>query len=84
MQLLGGGLCLLTLLTYSLFMAIYTNGINIERVYGDADVIKAVSGGEYIIDDTIEGNLRWRTATTIKKTEIAEILYAIFHKIGNS
>lgn len=64
MQLLGGGLCLLTLLTYSLFMAIYTNGINIERVYGDADVIKAVSGGEYIIDDTIEGNLRWRKVFT--------------------
>lgn len=46
------------------FMAIYTNGINIERVYGDADVIKAVSGGEYIIDDTIEGNLRWRKVFT--------------------
>jgi len=64
MQLLGGGLCLLTILANSLFMSIYTNGINIERVYGDADVIKAVSGGEYIIHDTIEGNLRWRRIFT--------------------
>lgn len=64
MQLLGGGLCLLAILINSLFMAIYTNGINIERVYGDADVIKAVSGGEYILDDTVEGNLRWRKIFT--------------------
>lgn len=64
MQLLGGGLCLFTILANSLFMSIYTNGINIERVYGDADVIKAVSGGEYILDDTIEGNLRWRKIFT--------------------
>lgn len=63
-QLLGGGLCLLTILANSMFMAIYTNGINIERVYGDADVIKAVSGGEYILDNTTEGNLRWRKIFT--------------------
>ncbi len=60
MQFLGGVLCLTAVFTNSLYMAEFTNGIGIERVYGDADVDKAVSSGEYILSDTIEGNLRWR------------------------
>lgn len=60
MQLLGGVLCLAAVFTNSLYMAGFTNGIGIERVYGDADVEKAVSSGEYILNGTIEGNLRWR------------------------
>ncbi len=60
MQFLGGLLCLIAVLTNSFYMAEFTNGIGIERVYGDADVDKAVSSGEYILSDTIEGNLRWR------------------------
>lgn len=59
-QLIGGTLCVITILTNSLFMVNFTDNINNERVYGDADVIKAISSGEYIIDNTIEGNLRWR------------------------
>lgn len=71
------------------FMAIYTNGINIERVYGEADVIKAVSGGEYIIDDTIEGNLRWRKVLqrkilllfpTISIKEVLRHLIVLIHQ----
>lgn len=64
MNLLCGALCLLSVLSTGLCMAIYTNGINIERLYGDADVIQAISSGEYIIADTIEGNLRWRKIHT--------------------
>ncbi len=60
MQFLGGVLCLTAVFTNSLYMAGFTDGIGIERVYGDADVEKAVSSGEYILSDTIEGNLRWR------------------------
>lgn len=60
MQVLGGALCMVTILANGLYMATFTDGIKIERVYGDADVIKAISSGEYIIDNTIEGNLRWR------------------------
>ncbi|MDE7477892.1 MAG: YfhO family protein, partial [Lachnospiraceae bacterium] len=60
MQILAGALCLITVLSYSLYMAGFTDGINTERVYGDADVEKAISSGEYIINGTIEGNLRWR------------------------
>ena len=60
MQFLGGMLCLTAVFTNSLYMAGFTDGIGIERVYGDADVEKAVSSGEYILSDTIEGNLRWR------------------------
>lgn len=63
-QLLGGGLCLLTILANSLFMSIYTNGVGVGRAYGDADVIKAVGHGEYILDDTIDGNLCWRKIFT--------------------
>lgn len=59
-QLLGGALCVVTILTNSLFMANFTDSINNERLYGDADVEKAVSSGEYILHNTIEGNLRWR------------------------
>ncbi len=60
MQVLGSVLCVVTILANSLFMATFTNSINIERVYGDADVLQAISSGEYIIHNTIEGNLRWR------------------------
>lgn len=60
MQFLGGVLCLTAVFTNSLYMAGFTDVSGIERVYGDADVEKAVSGGEYILSDTIEGNLRWR------------------------
>ena len=60
MQFLGGVLCLTAVFTNSLYMANFTDVSGIERVYGDADVEKAVSGGEYILSDTIEGNLRWR------------------------
>ncbi len=64
MQILGGMLCLTAVFTNSLYMAGFTDGIGIERVYGDADVDKAVSSGEYILSDTIEGNLRWRRVNT--------------------
>lgn len=60
MQFLCGMLCLTAVFTNSLYMANFTDVSGIERVYGDADVEKAVSGGEYILSDTIEGNLRWR------------------------
>lgn len=59
-QLLCGTLCLLSVLSCSLCMAEYTNGIRIERIYGDAEVIEEISTGEYMLVGTIEGNLRWR------------------------
>lgn len=59
-QLLCGTLCLLSVLSGSLCMAEYTNGIQISRIYGDAEVIQEISTGEYMLVGTIEGNLRWR------------------------
>lgn len=60
MRILCGGLCLASVMTTGLLFAVYTNSIKIERVYGDADVVEEVSSGEYILNGTIEGNLRWR------------------------
>jgi len=60
MQILGGMLCLLAILTNSLFLSIFTNESSIERVYGDADIIKTFSSKEYIISNTREENFRWR------------------------
>lgn len=60
MQFLGGVLCMTAVFTTSLYMAAFTDGIGTERVYGDADVKEEISSGEYILSDTIEGNLRWR------------------------
>lgn len=60
MRILCGGLCMVSVMTTGLLFAVYTNSINIEKVYGDADVMEEVSSGEYILNGTIEGNLRWR------------------------
>lgn len=55
-----GVLCFVSVLTSGMLFAVYTDGIRIEKVYGDADVEQAVSSGEYILNGTVEGNLRWR------------------------
>lgn len=60
MRILCGGLCLISVMTTGLLFAVYTDSIKIERVYGDADVMEEVSSGEYVLNGTIEGNLRWR------------------------